>query len=282
MEDKSRRTFLKVAGASVLGGTVGVTVLARGGGKSDPNQKHWAMVIDAARCISGQSRGCDEACKGACHKAHNVPDVSEPRFRLKKADIPKREVKWIWLQDYHGAFPDQQHGYTRAGLEHKRLPITCNHCKKPPCVRVCPTGATFKRSSDGIVVMDMHRCIGCRYCMVGCPYGSRSFNWFSPWPRDPRTDRFSDRYKAPPSLDYPTRMKGVVEKCNFCAEVLVQAKAEGKKDYTPRCVGACPVNAMAFGNLGDENSMVRKLLAARHTITRKPALGTEPQIYYIV
>ena len=142
--------------------------------------------------------------------------------------------------------------------------LLCNHCDSPPCVSVCPTGATWKRESDGIVMMDWHRCIGCRYCMAACPYGSRSFNW-----RDPR-----------PSIreitaDFPTRTRGVVEKCNFCEERL--AKGE-----PPACVKACPVNAMTFGDAHDPASQVRRLLEANYSIRRRPSLGTKPQVFYLV
>jgi molybdopterin-containing oxidoreductase family iron-sulfur binding subunit len=115
-------------------------------------------------------------------------------------------------------------------------------------------------------MMDMHRCIGCRYCMAACPYGSRSFNW-------------SDPRKALPEKDidpsYPTRAKGVVEKCDFCAERVDRGLA-------PVCVGACKEKALAFGNLSDPASPLRAMLAGRYAIRRKTELGTDPQIYYLV
>jgi Fe-S-cluster-containing dehydrogenase component len=131
-------------------------------------------------------------------------------------------------------------------------------------VRVCPTQATWKREKDGIVMMDWHRCIGCRYCMAACPYGSRSFNW-----RDPRPDI------AEPNTGYPTRTKGVVEKCTFCDARLAKGKL-------PACVEACPQKAMTFGDLDDAGSNVRQLLKEQYAIRRKPELGTEPEIFYIV
>jgi [DsrC]-trisulfide reductase subunit O len=139
----------------------------------------------------------------------------------------------------------------------------CNHCTNPPCVRVCPTKATFKRA-DGIVMMDMHRCIGCRFCMAGCPFGARSFNFREPLP-----------YIKAENPDYPRRERGVVEKCTFCTERLAVGKL-------PACVEACKVGALTFGDLEDHNSPVRKLLASRFTIRRKPELGTGPNVYYIV
>ena len=280
MDDKSRRNFLKIAGAAVLGGT-GVTALASAPHGKKKKGRQWAMVVDMQRCLDGQANRCGQKCKLACHAAHNVPDMSEARFKIAAEDVKKREIKWIWLQGYHGAFPEQQHSHPRKKLVGASFPILCNHCENPTCVKICPTQATWKRKSDGIVMMDMHRCIGCRYCMVGCPYGSRSFNFFAPWPRND-DNMFDARHPAPPSRDYPTRSKGVVEKCNFCAELLVEAKMRGEKTYEPHCVNKCPVKALGFGDVSDKNSDLYKVLEARHTITRKPALGTGPQIYYIV
>jgi Fe-S-cluster-containing dehydrogenase component len=113
-------------------------------------------------------------------------------------------------------------------------------------------------------MMDWHRCIGCRYCMAACPYGSRSFNWVDPRP-----------YLPAQNPDFPTRTTGVVEKCTFCEDRI------GKGEM-PACVEACPPGAMVFGNLHDANSQIRELLRTRYTIRRKPELGTNPQIYYIV
>jgi molybdopterin-containing oxidoreductase family iron-sulfur binding subunit len=113
-------------------------------------------------------------------------------------------------------------------------------------------------------MMDWHRCIGCRYCVAACPYGSRSFNWLEPRAHVPDLDP-----------NFPTRTKGVVEKCNFCEERLAEGKA-------PACAEACPEKSLVFGNLEDPASEVRELLRTHHTIRRKPELGTEPQIYYIV
>jgi Fe-S-cluster-containing dehydrogenase component len=143
--------------------------------------------------------------------------------------------------------------------------VLCNHCGDPPCVRVCPTHATWRRK-DGIVMMDMHRCIGCRYCMAACPYGSRSFNW-----SDPR--KFIPEKAINPG--YPTRTKGVVEKCSFCNERI-------DIGLIPACVEACKEKALVFGDINDPGSNVRKLLQKRFAIRRKPSLGTEPHVYYMI
>jgi len=252
-----RRKFLKVAGFATLAVTgsraLGAANLAptpwlKGGGLE---AKRWAMVIDLKKCH--QQEGCTK-CMDACHLEHNVP----------KIEIKKHEIKWIWKESFHHAFHEQEHEHTPESIKHSPIPVLCNHCDNPPCVRVCPTEATFKRESDGIVMMDWHRCIGCRYCVVGCPYGARSFNW-----EDPR-EHMDDITE-----NFPTRMKGVVEKCTFCETRL-------RKGLPPACVEACEYGALTFGDLDDPDSEVRKLLESNYTIRRKPQLGTEPQVYYIV
>jgi len=266
-----RRTFLKVVGASVLGAAAvpAVVASARSHGEEKPEGKQWAMVVDIQRCL--RDRGCTK-CIDACHRTHNVPDLSR---RVPAEMLSKRVVKWLWKEPYEGAFPEQKPEYMPKRLEGAEVLALCNHCKEAPCVRVCPTQATWKRESDGIVMMDMHRCIGCRYCVVACPYGSRSFNWIVPWPRP------LEQHGQPPNMKYPTRTKGVVEKCNFCAERLVESQRTGGP-FTPACVEACAPRALVFGDVSDPESAVRRILDARHTIRRKPGLGTRPQVYYTV
>jgi molybdopterin-containing oxidoreductase family iron-sulfur binding subunit len=209
------------------------------------------MVVDTRKCL--REKGCTD-CITTCHSVHNVPDFGNP----------KDEVKWVWKEEFEHGFPEQHNEFMSDDLKHKDVLLLCNHCDNPPCVRVCPTQATWKREADGIVMMDMHRCIGCRYCMAACPYGSRSFNW-----RDPRT------HIARIDEGFPTRMRGVVEKCNFCAERLVRGKI-------PACVEACEARALAFGDLEDPDSEVRDLLSRHFNIRRKPGLGTQPEVYYLV
>ncbi len=261
-----RRGFLKLAGcASVLGiggAKVASAVAGSAGGTYDhphhaTTARRWAMVIQVHKCLKDE--GCT-ACKDACHLAHNVPSF----------DNPKDEIKWIWRESFHHAFPEQHGLPVPHEVEEGTFPLLCNHCDNPPCVRVCPTQTTFKRD-DGIVVMDMHRCIGCRYCIAACPYGSRSFNW-----RDPRgVDDRGKPWIAEVQEGYPTRTRGVVEKCNFCSERLA-------KGLQPACVDACPAKAMHFGDLEDPESEVRRLLEEHFAIRRKPALETQPQVYYLV
>ena len=264
--DENRRSFLKKAGCTVLGLGCGFPLLGTGcsnvlhdSDEEASSQTQWAMVVDIKKCLKKEER---DACVKACRDEHNLPRNPDPKK-------PEREIKWIWSEEYKHAFPDQTHAGTASDVEDLPVLVMCNHCTNPPCVRVCPTAATWKRKSDGIVMMDMHRCIGCRYCIAACPYGARSFNW-----KDPRTTYFKS--EEPPNPRYPTRTKGVVEKCNLCAERL----AEGKM---PACVEAVKSSkALVFGDLEDPNSEVRKLLHSHYTIRRKPELGTKPNVYYIV
>jgi len=254
-----RRGFIKIAGLTALAGALGKKpgiVFANEDSletnlvKESLVGQRWAMVVDLRKCL--QEKGCTK-CMDICHKVHNVPSF----------DNPKDEIKWIWKESFEHTFEDLEHEYTYDDIKHSPVPVLCNHCDNPPCVRVCPTQATFRRA-DGIVIMDMHRCIGCRYCVAACPYGSRSFNWRDPKPFIKEIDP-----------EFPTRMRGVVEKCNFCAERL--AKGE-----MPACVEACEAKALIFGDLEEPESEIRELLRSNFTIRRKPSLGTNPEIYYIV
>jgi Fe-S-cluster-containing dehydrogenase component len=214
------------------------------------SKRRWAMVIDERKCASRPE--CN-ACSTACHRAHNVPSLADKRH----------EVKWIWKERFENVFPDRVTAYTPAATRERPTLVMCNHCDNPPCVRVCPTEATWKRA-DGIVMMDQHRCIGCRYCITACPYGARSFNFEDPV----LTER----------TDYPARTRGVVEKCTFCAERI----ADGLK---PLCVEACAASgccALTFGDAADPDSEVSKLLRSTDVARRHPELGTSPHVFYVL
>jgi molybdopterin-containing oxidoreductase family iron-sulfur binding subunit len=261
----NRREFLKIAGVSALTlilpqPWVAPQVVAAA--RSDaPRQslstpgaspaltaKCWAMAVDTAKCPAS----CTE-CIDACHTVHNVPDFGRS----------KHEVKWIWREDFPRIFPEANHAYLPKAVRSMRPLVLCNHCANPPCVRVCPTKATFQRA-NGIVMMDYHRCIGCRLCMAACPYGARSMNY-----RDPRP------FIGDIHPDYPTRTRGVVEKCNFCEERLVRG-------LMPACVLACREKALVFGDVENPQSEIRLLLEKRFNLRRRAGLGTKPQIYYLL
>ncbi len=256
----NRRDFLKLAGLSTLLGVTGASVIDEVlKTRAEASHvvldekalmaKRWAMVVDTSKFKT------DEDYKKvihACHSIHNVPDIGNA----------KDEIKWIWTDTYEHTFPGQENEYMSEGIKEKPFLLLCNHCDNPPCVRVCPTKATFKRK-DGIVMMDQHRCIGCRFCMAACPFGARSFNW-----RDPRP------FIKETNLEYPTRTKGVVEKCTFCFERLA-------KGLQPACVEKSE-GALIFGDLSDPNSEVRKILSKHYSIRRKPEIGTQPSVFYIL
>ena len=228
-----RREFLKVVGVGIAS-TLFERVLPC---EVKLSKRRLVMVIDTTKPFD------IKACIDACCKAHNIPEIEEP----------KHQVKWIWPEEFWDVFSAQLDVPKRMVI-----PVLCNHCENPPCVRVCPTKATFKRN-NGIVMMDYHRCIGCRFCMAACPYGARSFNWIDPRPF------VKDR-----NPEFPTRTKGVVEKCDFCAERL-------DKGQSPACVEASN-GAIIFGDINE----VRNVLNNRYAIRRKPDLGTQPSVYYLI
>ncbi len=244
-------TFSAVAAAFGIAGKPTYDILADeiiGNGE----KKRFAMVINLKKFFKNPE--LMDNCINACNAIHNIPD------------IPKKgkEIKWIWKEKFENAFLEQENYHLPDKIRNHPILLLCNHCDNPPCVNVCPTQATWKREEDGIVMMDWHRCIGCRYCMAACPYGSRSFNWENPRP-----------YITKLNSSFPSRTKGVVEKCTFCDERI----AEGK---LPACVEACSDNEMMFGDLNNPKSEIREILSKNYSIRRKPELGTQPEIYYIV
>src|SRR5665648_982501 len=257
----NRRQFLRRASmltALGLGGTIAFTGFRKkevaAAAEYATNQlalkaSRWAMVVDMSKF---KTEDDFKRVIQSCVSIHNIPDFGNP----------KDEIKWIWKDDYEHAFSGVEN--ERLTDEFKELPFTimCNHCENPPCVKACPTGATFQRP-DGIVAMDYHRCIGCRFCMGACPFGARSFNYSDPRPKIEKIDP-----------NFPTRTKGVVEKCTFCVERL----ADG---LMPACVEASN-GGLIFGDLDDPNSEVRKIIGSKYTIRRKAELGTQPSVYYLM
>ncbi|MHC5040023.1 MAG: sulfate reduction electron transfer complex DsrMKJOP subunit DsrO [Planctomycetota bacterium] len=260
--EESRRRFLRRMGYATAG-AVGFFPLLRalgsGGREAAAGTKQMGMVVDVRKCLDEKVR---RACIDACHREHNVPTVPNPL----------EEVKWLWSEKYEVVFPD--HAHSRVPLKHKGKPvlIMCNHCTSPGCVKICPTKATFKRKSDGIVVMDMHRCLGCRFCIAACPYGARSFNF-----RDPRPilEKNGTHRK-----EYPTRVRGSVEKCNFCAERVRLGQEPACVEAAKRVSGGA--GALNFGDLSDPNSEISVILREKHTLARRVGLGFGPNVFYIV
>jgi tetrathionate reductase subunit B len=222
-QDKSRRTFV-TAGAAGLGALAlapGLHLIAVSQASAPSagasSKVRWGMLIDTTKCASG----CDK-CVQACNTENGINETI--------ADA-RQGSQWIRKIDLKDPQTGRQHS----------LPMMCQHCEKPPCVDVCPTGASMKRA-DGIVLVDRHICIGCRYCMMACPYKARSFV------HQPLTGQ---------NPQVPRGM-GCVESCTFC----VQRIDRGLK---PACVEACPEGAMTFGDLNDPDSPIAQRIAREAT-----------------
>ena len=283
--DNTRRKFLKLAGLTAAAGVgtslIGSKVMANThgappahgasahgghapaghGGHAAPTGTRHGILIDTGKFH--ENPGLAQKCQDVCHTYHNVPDFGNP----------KDEIKWIWTDKFANVFPEHSHYHKNEELLAMDIIAMCNHCDNAPCVRACPTQATFK-NKDGAVMMDFHRCIGCRFCMAACPYGARSFNWRSPRGVDKEGHPFIEKYNH----KFPSRMRGVVEKCSLCSW-------RTKKGKDPLCVeeaNKTASDAMVFGNLNDKNSKIAKILSSKFTIQRKPELGTHPSIFYII
>lgn len=215
----SRRSFLaKAAVAGTVTIAPGVFLHQTANAKPDDqavtSATRWGMLIDTDKC----AKGCTD-CVDACNKEHSLTPVHGP-----KTDA--QYIRKVTLRE------------KTTGHE-QSLPMLCQHCETPPCVDVCPTGASFKRE-DGIVLVDKHICIGCRYCMMACPYKARSFVH----------ETIENQTLSAP------RGKGTVESCTLCVHRV-------DKDGIPACVEACSDenhNAMMFGDINDPNSDISKAM----------------------
>jgi molybdopterin-containing oxidoreductase family iron-sulfur binding subunit len=242
-----RREFLKTTGGVLLAGASSAyachwlieTTGFKASEAGSTTGRKWGMVIDLTKCRPGCT-----ACLDACRHENNVAHHGDSRW----------DVHWIrkvTLED-----PSDEHAPGKPVL------LMCNHCDKPPCAQVCPVQATYKRH-DGIVIVDHHRCIGCRYCMIACPYNARYFNF-----------KESEEW---PNKEFPKRSHGVAEACTLCAHRLEVSRK-------PACVEACEkVNARALsvGDLNDPESETSKLIASKSVKRIREDLGTEPKVYYI-
>lgn len=239
----------------------------------------YGYVVDLERCM-----GC-RACVEACKVENNTPTG----------------VFWMWVfRTEEGEYPN---------VDIKYLPRPCMHCDNPPCVKVCPVDARFK-DEKGFVSTDWDRCIGCRYCVIACPYGVNYFNW-----KRPETNYYYDWFnegkavfekvaQAIPPYKNPNLEQrygsanrpvaggghriGVVEKCTWCVHRVENGLKKGLKpgvdpEATPACVVNCPVKVFSFGDLDDPDSEASKILAKkkREAFRLLEEFGTEPKVYYI-
>ena len=211
-----RRDFLKGAGIAAVAG-IGSLAASRSTRAAVTEPKvQYGMLIDLRKCT-----GC-HACSVACKAEFDVP-----------LGATRSWVEYI----EKGSYPNVRRSF---------LPRLCNHCSKPQCVAVCPTGATWKRAEDGIVVVDPDICIGCKYCLHACPYDARFIN----------------------------PVTGTADKCDFCLHRVSQG-------LEPACVNTCIGRARVFGDLNDPDSEISKLIATNPVTVLRPEMGTEPNVYYI-
>ncbi|MFQ5965265.1 MAG: sulfate reduction electron transfer complex DsrMKJOP subunit DsrO [Candidatus Scalinduaceae bacterium] len=218
-EQLHRREFLKKSGTAVASAAVLAGSLSACNShtkKKSKTKKRLAMVIDLRKCY-----GC-HSCSIACKSEFNVP-LGVWRSWVKTID--------------KGKYPKVRRSF---------LPRLCNHCENPPCVSVCPTQASHRDEEKGLVDIREKRCIGCKMCIVACPYDAR--------------------------FTHP--IKKVANKCDFCIHRV-------EKGVVPSCVNTCPSNARIFGDLNDPDSKVKKLVDANNVQVLKPELGTEPSVFYI-
>ncbi|TWA91866.1 tetrathionate reductase beta subunit [Azospirillum brasilense] len=219
--DRSRRNFCLGAGAATIGAATAAAVPAAAAPgaaslRRDGDPAHrWAMVVDMGKCV-----GC-QACTVACIMENDVPENS---FRTIVSTYEVTE------QGKAGSY---------------MLPRLCNHCEKPPCIPVCPTGATFQRR-DGIVVVDNTVCVGCAYCVQACPYDARFIN-------------------------HETQ---TADKCTFCVHRV-------EAGLLPACVETCVGGARVFGDLNDPDSAVSTLVREGNPKVLKPEQGTQPRVFYL-
>lgn len=242
--DPSRRSFLGAAAAAagvalapgvfLYGVGASKAATAKGLNEAVTNQVRWGMLIDLNRCDSG----CND-CVTACGEEHGLTSLGRPETDAQW--IRKVEVK------------DPATGHSQS------LPMMCQHCADPPCVDVCPTGASFKRA-DGIVLVDKHTCIGCRYCISACPYKARSFVH----------EALQDQKSHSP------RGKGTVEGCTMCVHRI-------DDNREPACVEACTDTgggAMLFGDLNNPDSEISKRVAKYSSQQIRADLGLDPGVRY--
>lgn len=212
----------------------------------------WGMVVDLTRCVR-----CF-GCVAACRIEHYLPmGITWPKLVAMETGGDRPTVS--------------------------TYSVRCNQCRNAPCVEVCPTGATYQRE-DGIIAIDQNKCVGCRYCVVACPFQNRSFlskdkdKGFFP-------GKIQTDFEKVGRQKYPHQL-GTTEKCNFCAERIDAGLAKGlvpgvDREATPACVNTCPARALTFGDLDDPESEISKLIASKKAFQLHPEYDTDPSIYYI-
>ncbi|MCB1875907.1 MAG: 4Fe-4S dicluster domain-containing protein [Chromatiales bacterium] len=242
--DFARRAFVAkattAAGAAVVAPGLVVTAFAKPADQPVSAKTRWGMLIDAAKCAADCT-----ACVDSCGDQHGWRDESVGR--------PEQHAQWIRKVGLR----DTATGHVTS------VPVMCQHCETAPCADVCPTGASYRRP-DGIVLVNMHTCIGCRYCMMACPYKARSFV------HQTLTDQLPDT----------PRGKGCVESCNLCATLIDESSGTAPQTA---CSAACQKDgngAIVFGDLNDPNSEISQRLKKEPSEQLRADLGLNTGVRY--
>ena len=236
---------------------------------------HWGMAVDLNKCT-----GCS-TCVIACQAENNIPVVG------KNEVIRKHEMHWMRIDRYFEG--DDKNPSIQM------QPVMCQHCDYAPCENVCPVAAT-NHSSEGINQMAYNRCIGTRYCENNCPYKVRRFNWYDYTKADPiRNNEFdvagltNDLSRMVLNPDVTVRSKGVIEKCSFCFQRIVEAKNSAKLkqhplydgEVRPACAQSCPSDAIVFGDMNDRDSKISELIKDKRSYVLLKELNTLPSVFYL-
>ena len=245
--DLARRRFLQKAGAAALAAVVpGAALRADVEPRSEPvtDASRWGLFIDADKCADGCT-----ACVEACDEENGI-DLMEMPEGASEEEWARQLPRWIRVVKVK----DNLTGRVT------QLPMMCQHCEHPPCVDVCPTGASFRRV-DGIVMVDRHTCIGCRYCMMACPYKARSFV----------------HQDVDEQLTVTPRGKGCVESCNLCVHRLDHG------NVSTACEQACSEaghQAIIYGDLKDPDSRISQALRQQDSVAIRDDLKLNPGVRY--
>jgi molybdopterin-containing oxidoreductase family iron-sulfur binding subunit len=280
-DSSSRRKFIRKFGLSLGSVAVAGTAMATGGSSADASGEKVMLLsadgklveVDRASIRMAKAETREQIKKShkgiAGRKFVMVIDLSKCKNARKCVDacqeghmLPK-DHEWIKIQLLQDSELTARYWF----------PKPCYHCDSPLCVSVCPVGATYKRE-DGIVLVDNKRCIGCKFCMTACPYSARVFNWKDPGVEVPKDHVYDPELNIPP-------VEGTVGKCVFCADRL-------RNNELPRCVKACPMGVIYFGDLnedavtnGVETLRFSSLMVDRHGYRHMEELGTMPSVYYL-
>jgi Fe-S-cluster-containing dehydrogenase component len=203
-----------------------------------PGAKKLGLVIDLDTCVG--CHACVTNCKEWNSGGHMAP--------LTDLNAYGKDADGVWFNRVHTYEVMDEPGCSRT----VHFPKSCLHCEQPACVTVCPTGASYKRASDGIVLVNEDLCIGCKLCSWACPYGAREFDVF----------------------------EGVMKKCTLCVDRIYNTNLD-EQDRVPACVLTCPTSARHFGDLGDPESAVSRLVARRGGVDLMPELGYQPVNQYL-